>query len=147
MIRIVDQNHATRSVHFRVDSFIGKRDVIFTRIFFGLVAEDEDKLSGDIEAIVIVVVILFIRNAVPCEYDGSVKLAGGGKAHREEILAGCQRAAFAGFLELEAIVRAEMRAEGDGERELGRLQSERAELGGDVVRGLLKLGGTGGAAF
>src|SRR6202020_1089925 len=47
VIRVVDENHAARSVHLGIDRLIGKRHVFLMRIFLGLVAEDEDEFAGD----------------------------------------------------------------------------------------------------
>jgi len=75
VIRIVDENYAARSMHLGVDGLFGKRNVFLMRIFLGLVAEDQDEFSGNVEAGVIIVIRFLVGNSEAGEDDGRVKLA------------------------------------------------------------------------
>ena len=71
MMSVVDQDHAACAMHLGVDRLVGKRDVLFMRIFLRLMAENQDEFSGDVEARVVVVVFLLVGDAEAGEDDGA----------------------------------------------------------------------------
>src|ERR1022692_1099240 len=133
----------------RVD--LAREDALLVELL-RLVAHDEHDLVVRVDALVVVVVVLWRRDAVSGEHHGAAHLIARGEIEGHEIVAENELDMPAICRVCEAVVLAQLGVGGDAEGlvvtlAVSRLEAERAELGGDKGGGLLQLGRAGAAPF